>query len=185
MPAANSDLNPASARSSAPRPATISGRRMTVVVLITLLATGLLFYWVTTSYGTYNAARRQTDRTWRALAAVLDERYQQYDARLAQALAEKQIDAATEQRWKETRDSFSRTTLAGHQVEAAQTLEAAIAQLPPALRLPEDDSPELHKLTGDYAAAVATQRQVGQTAGSRMLKLMLSLPEPPEFKLAE
>lgn len=167
------------------QPATISGRRMTVLVLATLLVTGLLFYWVTTAYGTYNAARRQTDRTWRTLATALDKRYEQYEAAIKRAAAEEKIDRAAADRWQAARDRFKRTTLAAHQVEAARTLEASIAALPRSERLPDDDAPQLREPYTDYVAAVQNQRQVARHAGSRLLKLMLSLPEPLEFSLAE
>jgi hypothetical protein len=145
----------------------------------------VLFYWVTTAYGTYNAARRQTDRSWRTLAMALDQRYEHYEAAIERAAAEEAIDRAAAERWQAARDSFSRTTLTAHQVEAAQTLEATIATLPRPYRLPEDDSPQLRELYNDYVAAVQNQHKVAQHAGSRLLKLMLNLPEPPEFSLAD
>ena len=167
-----------------PAPATMSGKRITVVVLITLLLTGFLFYWVATSYASYNAARRQTDRSWRELAVLLGERYRQYDAQVDQALAEKELDAEQAERWRSARDSFSRTTLISHQAEAAQTLEAVIAQLPASFRLPEQDSPRVRELSSLYSSAAERQMEVGGSSGSQMLKLMLHLPDPPHFSLA-
>ncbi len=54
----------------------LSGKRLTITLMIVLLSTGGLFYWVTMAYSSYNAARRQTDREWRELATLLEARYE-------------------------------------------------------------------------------------------------------------
>ena len=170
---------------SAYLPGGISGKRMTIVVLLTLLVTGVLFYWVTMAYTEYNAARRETDRTWRELAPELDRRYQAIDDRLARADETLQITPEFAQQWRETRDAFSRTSQALRQIQAAERLEALIATLPLELRDVQPPASRLAQLTSKYSVAAAKQRAVGATSGSRLLKLMLSLPEPTEFRLAE
>lgn len=165
---------------------TVSGKRMTLVVLITMLVTGGLFYWVTTAYGTYNASRRQTDIAWRSLATVLDARYKQYDEAVTSAASTGSIEGLTSERWQVARDAFSRTTLSSHQIAAARDLEKIVEMLPAELRDAASDNADSLKSSADnYAKAVAIQRSVGHKTGSQLLKQMLVLPDPAEFQLAQ
>ena len=194
-------------------PTTISGQRMTIVVLLVLGLSGALFYWVTTAYSGYNAARRHTDRIWRDLASQLEPRYRRWDKQIAQAVDAHQLDMRIGERWHSARERFSATTLAYPQIEAAQALEQILVSLPTEARpkaadtsqssapqpaaQPASTSPTNSQQSNSlqvgadqsldyqpFLTAVAAQRAVGQTLGSRMLKLMLNLPDPPTFQPA-
>ena len=166
-------------------PAAVSGKRMTVVVLLTLLITGGLFYWVTLAYSAYNAARRETDRTWRELAPELSLRYRDLDRSIAEANDAREIDPQSLYKWAAARDAFSGTSQSLGQIEAAQTLEQLVASMPARVRGSQRPSPELERLAANYSSAATNQRAVGHRAGSRLLKTMLNLPDPPEFQITE
>ncbi|MCC6511639.1 MAG: hypothetical protein IT423_21245 [Pirellulaceae bacterium] len=166
-----------------PPPASLSGRRVTLVLLAILLGTGGLFYWVTVAYGAYNAARRQTDSTWHTLATELDLRYRSIDKRVAQGVDATEIDMRLGEKWRVARDKFSGTSLNSLQITAACELEELIDQLPkPAMAQPASDP--LQRALEDFNQAANAQRNVGQTAGSKLLKLLLNLPDPPKFELS-
>lgn len=167
----------------------VSGKVLTVVMILILLATGGLFYGFTTAYANYNAARRQTERCWRELATILDLRYRRWDVVIDRSVEAGKVAPQTVERWRAGRDRFSGTALPAQQVPAAQSLEELIGLLPSELssELPADakGNGELKKLTDEYSQAFANQKRVGQSLGSRMLKLLLNLPDPSEFGVME
>lgn len=181
---AAADSRPSNA-SQVPKAPGVSGKRLTVVTLIALLVTGALFYWVATSYATYNAARRQTDAAWRALAIDLDARYRAFDSGVARGVESGSIDAPAGTSWRNTLDAFSGTSLSVHQIQAARDLEAIIQSLPGELKPSIEQSNELKSHATQYASAAAHQRAVGQSAGSLLIKRMLVLPDPLDFQIAE
>jgi hypothetical protein len=170
--------------SATPAPAAISGKALTLVMLVILLVTGALFYWFTMAYADYNAARRKTDRAWRELVPGLDVRYRAYDLNIAQRIDNREIEAQTAQEWLAARDRFSGTVLTAHQIPAAQSLEDLIAALPPSPVANQPDPLPLLKLSNEYTQAAVNQQVVGQSLGSKLLKLFLNLPEPHEFDIA-
>ncbi len=155
----------------------ISGKRLTVVVVATLLTTGFFFYWLTTAYAAHNAARRETERRWRELATVLAERYRALDGVIAKGVDSREVDMRLGERWRSLRDRFSGTGLSVQQAAAAEELETLMSQLPASLA--DEPTETLREASHRYTAAVEHQKQLGRTAGSRMLKLMLNLPDPP------
>lgn len=169
---------------SARLPAQFSGRRLTIVVLLLLLLTGGLFYWVTIAYSQYNAARRETDRAWRELAPQLDSRYAAIDRAIGEMKTAEGLDAPEAAEWSAARNAFAGTSKSLRQVDAAARLEQVLAALPAKVRQEAPASAELETLVSAYSEAAARQRAIGQTAGSLMLKTMLNLPEPAEFRLA-
>ena len=166
-------------------PPSISGKRLTITVLIALLITGGLFFWVATAYGTYNAARRQTDRAWRELAPELRMRYRALDASIAEAVGDERLEPDIAAKWTAAHDTFSGTSQSRFQLVAAQKLEQLVAGLPSELRTQHPISLRAAELARAHAEAAAHQRAVGQTWGSRLLKSMLYLPEPEDLVLVE
>ena len=169
--------------SSAPATRAFSGKRLTIVLLIVLLSTGGLFYWVTTSYSTYNAARRQTDRDWRELATLLESRYAAIDQRIAQAAAQQNIDDKLLAEWRAARDTFKGTGISGLQIASAEKVESVIDQLPKSIDASDTLSPELSSSLEKYESSAKKQREIGGTTGSRLLKIMLNLPDPKDISL--
>lgn len=168
---------------SPPPPKVISGKLLTTAMLVILLATGGLFYAFTTAYANYNAARRQTERCWRELADELNQRYQRLDLEIARSVDAGQVEINMREQWRSTRDRFSGTSLSSHQIAAAQALEALVGQLQLKIQLNEQEANTYKKLAEEYSLASSKQTRVGQSLGSRMLKLLLNLPDPPEFVL--
>lgn len=161
----------------------LSGKRLTIVLMIILLSTGGLFYWVTTAYTTYNAARRQTDRDWRALATLLENRYREFDQRISAAVEQQKVDAQLGDQWRVARDAFTGTGISDRQIESATKVEAVIDSLPDSIANGQSESDELKQAAEKYELSAQHQRQIGQTAGSKLLKIMLNLPDPKDIKL--
>ncbi len=178
---------------SVPRlPRAIPGKPLTLVVLAVLGTCGFFFYAVVNSYAAYNAARRQTDSSWRELAGKLDIRYRQLDRLIAKGVDGGTIDMRLGEKWRSVRDAFSGTSLSNQQTAAACELESLLAQMPQQVIASDAETDSGAKPTSElieavekYQAAAANQREIGQTAGSRLLKSMLILVEPPKFELAE
>lgn len=160
----------------------VSGKRLTIVLMIVLLSTGGLFYWVTTSYSAYNAARRQTDRDWRELATLLETRYRILDQRIGPA-DQPTVEAKLSQEWRAARDAFTGTGISSLQVESAEKVESVIERLPDSVAASETVSDELKSALGKYEKSARHQREMGSTAGSRLLKIMLNLPDPKDIQL--
>lgn len=160
----------------------LSGKRLTIVLMIVLLSTGGLFYWVTTSYSVYNAARRQTDRNWRELATLLESRYRTVDVRLS-AAEQPAIDTALVEQWRSARDQFTGTGISGLQMDSAVKVEAVLSQLPETVVAATEPSEELKSAIAKYDQSAIAQRAIGKTAGSRLLKVMLNLPDPKDFEV--
>lgn len=161
----------------------LSGKRLTIVLMIILLGTGGLFYWVTTAYTTYNAARRQTDRDWRALATLLENRYREFDQRITAAVEQQKIEAQLGEQWRAARDAFTGTGISDRQIESATKVEAVIDSLPDSIAAGQSESAELKQAVEKYELSAQQQRQIGQTAGSKLLKIMLNLPDPKDIEL--
>ncbi len=161
-----------------------SGKRLTVVLLLVLLSTGGLFYWVTTAYGSYNATRRQTDRDWRELASALELRYQAFDKRVATGVSDQTVDPKLAEQWRAARDAFVGTGIVSLQVDAARQVEQLIDQLPGPLQQ-EPVSDDLSSALAQYQQSSVHQREVGSSLGSKVLKLLLNLPDPHEFSLTK
>ena len=172
---------------TSPQPASvISGKLLTVGLLVVLLTTGGLFYWFTTSYANYNAARRQTERAWRTLVVELDLRYRQWDIAVARGVDANAIDMRLGERWRTARDRFMGTALPAIQIPAAQAIEQLIDEIPD--QITSDGPPDRSKaveLSEDYAQSASQQYDTGKSTGSRMLKLILNLPDPPTFELSK
>ena len=168
--------------SSSPPNRSYSGKRLTIVLMIVLLSTGGLFYWVTTAYTTYNAARRQTDRDWRELATLLETRYRKLDERLA-SVGEPNLDKQLIEDWRAARDTFTGTGISGLQIQSAEKVEAVIERLPDAISAKDTLGDELNSALVKYEESAKHQRAVGQTLGSRLLKVMLNLPDPKDIVL--
>lgn len=166
-------------------PGGLPGKGLTVTLLLVLAISGAMFYWVTTAYSDYNAARRETDRTWRAMAVELDVRYRHFDNQFEQAFANKTIDAEVAGDWRRNRDAFARTAQSTRQIEEAQKLEDTIEVLSHNVVVPAVGTAHLHQLADLYEQAAGQQRTLGRSAGSRLLKSMLNLPEPEPFRLAQ
>lgn len=158
----------------------LSGKRMTIVLMLILLSTGGLFYWVTTAYSVYNAARRQTDRDWRELATLLETRYRELDQRITEANPSV-VDPQLRDDWKAARDQFQGTGISRLQIDSAEKVEAIVARLPESLAT--TPSAELAGARAKYDQSAQQQRAIGQTAGSKLLKVMLNLPDPKDFAL--
>ncbi len=166
--------------SSTPLQGSFSGKRLTIVLMIVLLATGGLFYWVTTSYSTYNAARRQTDRDWRELATLLEVRYRTINERVATV-----ADESIARQWRTARDQFTATGISQLQIQSAREAEAVIGELPQTVTTEDTVSEELKLAVDKYEQSADHQRAVGRTLGSRLLKVMLNLPDPIDIELMQ
>ena len=159
-----------------------SGKRLTIVLMIVLLGTGGLFYWVTTAYTTYNAARRQTDRDWRELATLLEARYRTIDERIA-SVEQPNLDKQLVDDWRSARDSFTGTGISGLQIQSAEKIESVIERLPDSIPAKDTLGEDLKNAVAKYEVSANHQRAVGQTLGSRLLKVMLNLPDPTDIVL--
>ncbi len=93
------------------------------------------------------------------------------------------MDAALQEEWRSVRDAYTGTGIRGLQIDSAIQAESIIGRLPVAISASQPPSEELVKAITKYDQSAERQRAIGQTAGSRLLKIMLNLPDPKSFAL--
>ena len=179
-------------------PAGISGRKLVITLLAVLLLFGSCLVYVLTTYDRLEQIRGDCDSAWRALATLLEMRYQPAEKAVAAAVDAGTVSMEAGERFRLAIDAFHGTASSLQQSKAAQRVEDAWPNLPretsrenalgdsaQSQALAEAISPALRNAIDEYNACQRREREILDSIGGRVLDLFLELPEPTEFRASQ
>lgn len=158
----------------------VSGKRLTVVLLLSLVLGGAGISYVLWTYNRIDSARRATEASWHAMVDDLAGRYRMLELEVAKRTDETTFDMAKAERFRLAIDGFRTTAQPELQVPYAQEIESCLE----GAKFVSDPESALSQAVADYNAAIeAHQNLIGSPAG-RFLGIFLNFPESKELKLA-
>lgn len=158
----------------------VSGRKVTVVVLLALAIVG---GWVSYSlwcYSQIDLARASSAQAWRTLAEELSGRYRTIESLIAKGVDEESIAMEDGEKFQILVDRFRTTVQFAGQYAAAQDLEGLLTDV---ADLPAANSSMLSALT-EFNDCMVNERSQLDRSGSRFLAFFLKFADPQELKLA-
>ncbi len=167
-------------------PGGVSGKRVTIWVVLALLGIGIGLSATLWTYNSLDAARAASAAAWRATTPLLDQRYRALEQQLAKAAAESTATVDFQQRFESAVDRFRTTSIAVDQVAAAENVEQLLGSsgFPKAALRANPPTTQLLARLADYNQQRLRERSLRESFGGRMLELFLSLPASTPFHLA-
>jgi hypothetical protein len=159
----------------------ISGRRLTLWVLVGLILIGLGISYTLWTYNQLDVARKQTAASWRDLTDQLSDRYREAGKLLLLQADEQKLDASFSQEFNVAIDHFRTTSLPKEQNAAALHVEQLIAS---AFASELSQPPELQMAVAAFNQSLERERNLLRSFGGRILDVFLNLSEPTAFELA-
>lgn len=161
----------------------MSGRRVTVTVLVGLVLVAAWLSYALWSYNRIDAARANTTVSWRELAEPLSKRYGRLEKEVAAGVDSREIDMQLGERFRLAIDRFRTTAQAPLQYVAAQDLEQVLAELASSgVELPPVSS-EVAAAIEKHNACLRQETELLASPGGRFLLLFLRFTEPVEFSV--
>lgn len=158
----------------------MSGRRVTSVVLASLLIVGGWLSYTLWTYNRIDVARANTAQSWRQLAEQLSVRYRGAESQIAAGVDERQIDMEFGERFRLAMDRFRTTAQSEPQFEAARELEDLLAEK----RIPAKSSGDLSAAVDQFNAKIDSESRVIDSVGGRFLSLFLHFQPSVKMELA-
>lgn len=167
-------------------PAGVSGKRVTIWVVLALLGIGIALSATLWTYNSLDAARDASAIAWREATVELDQRYRAVERQLAEAASEATVSADLRQRFELAVDRFRTTSIAVDQMAAAENVEQLLGSndFPAAVLRANPPTAELRARLDTYNQQRLRERELRESFGGRMLELFLSLPASTPFHLA-
>jgi hypothetical protein len=177
----------ASGTGNSPEPTVpgISGKRLTVWLLLALAAMGILISYTLWSYGRLDAHREETAVAWRAVTEELVPRYALAEGLVANEVARGEIPGEKGEQLRLAVDRFQTTSLTVEQEAAArevETLLATVVDKPLLEQLAPDTS--LQAAVEAYNASLARQSATIRSLGGRILSIFLYFPSVTPFSIS-
>ena len=155
----------------------ISGRKLTLALLLALLAVGGSLSYVLWTYNQVDREQRASEQAWLVLADLIDQRYRRQEATLTRQVDAGKLDTQIEERFRLALDRFRSTAQPEVQRAAAEEIEAILVE---AGRAEPPDEKTLQALH-DYNQRVAEFQQQMSSPGAAVLKRLLRLPNLRQF----
>jgi hypothetical protein len=160
----------------------ISGKRLTVVVLVALIGTGLLLTYTLSVYSQLDLARKRADAQWREVATMLDARYRQAELAVAKGVDSHAVKMEFGEKFRLAVDGFRTTTSSASQQHSSELLEQLLAAEAEALGAVGVAS-ELAQGIEAYNSHSSQIAKILASPGGRILDVFLGLPAPQPFRL--
>lgn len=174
----------------------LSGRRVTLVVVCSLLLVMIFVGYCLWVFNHLERSREQAVAAWRGVASELSLRNYAFEKVIAQGVDSQLIDIARGEKFRLSVDRFSTTTQIDKQIDAAQEVELRVqvirktlANRPEAADLIKEwdpiaiKPPRLSSALDAYADVVQKQKELLSSIGGRVLLLFVRLTQPREFQI--
>lgn len=167
----------------------ISGKRLTLAVLATLIGTGLLLTYTLYVYSQLDEARKRADAQWREVATLLDSRYRGAELAVAKGVDSGAVKMEFGEQFRLAIDGFRTTSDSTKQQQTAVKLEQLLASEAARLSIGGADSAAplksetpLLKSVEQYNADTAEITRILGTPGGKILDVFLGIPTPTPFE---
>lgn len=173
--------------SSTPPPPGISGKRVTLWVVVGLVAIGVSLSYTLWTYNKLDAARAQSALAWRSAIESLVERYRLADLGLAESVASGATSDAFGQQFQSAVDTFRTTSIVNEQVSAAERIEELLGsgEFPSQARQALPRSARLQSELDEYNQRRGVEQVLLRSLGGRILDIFLEFPDSQPFQLAK
>ncbi len=167
-------------------PPGISGKRITLWVIVGLVVIGGSLSYTLWTYNRFDAARAQSAQAWRGAIELLAERYHAAELGLAEGIAKGATSDAFGQELQTAVDTFRTTSIVNEQVSAAERIEELLGsgEFPSQARQALLSPTQLQAALDEYNLRRNRERVLLKTLGGRILDLFLEFPESQPFQLA-
>jgi hypothetical protein len=167
----------AESKSASPAVPGISGKKLTLGLIISLLLVGGVLSYVLWTYNRVDAVRRQREDAWQQLADALSDRYRSAEREVAQGVDAREIDMELGEKFRLAIERFRSTSQLDGQLAAALEMEQLLEKSDLTRRLNQSAAQPLQ----DYNQTVQALDRLLTTAGGKILLLFLNFSEPVEF----
>lgn len=161
----------------------MSGRRVTLIVLLLLIVIGVILSYTLWSYGQLGAIRKHKQAAWAELREPLADRYRVLEKIVAAGVDDTSIPMAWGEKFRLAVDSFRTTAQVTYQYDAAIEVEKLLAEAEFAFPAAAQDS-SLTEAVERFNAQLDRETQQLTTPGCQLLDVFLEFPPPGQFKLA-
>lgn len=182
------ERHPASAATAGPPG--ISGKRLTLGVLVALVLIGVSLSYTLWTYNELDRARRTSVTAWRAVTEHLAQRYRTAEKMVAEGVDNRQLDMEFGEKFRLAIDAFRTTSLPEEQVNAAERLEQLLAAEDIAAKDIAAGGAELEPLPAaaeaeieSYNLAREREKELLESWGGRLLDVFLKFEVPRPFSV--
>ncbi len=159
----------------------VSGKHLTVGVIISLFAILALLLYSLSAYSRLDQAHDASAECWREVASGLDGRYRQAEKLVAEAIDTQRVKIEFGERFRLAIDGFRTTSQPNLQQANALELENLLAGQSGLSTLAWP--PELVARIDAYNAALAEVAGIQSSLGGRLLNIFLGLEVPEPFEI--
>ncbi len=183
-------MNSTPTRSNPPAPG-VSGKRVTLIVLLGLFLVGGFLSYTLWTYNRFDDARKSTTLAWRELTEQLAMRYRVAEKIIAKRVDSRETKMEFGERFQLAVERFRTTARTADQFVAAQSLEELLRS--DDFRSPLESGNEETKLTqpGELLAAIDAfnlcrdrERMLLESPGGKTLDVFLKFDTTDHFQLA-
>ncbi|QDV22768.1 hypothetical protein [Aureliella helgolandensis] len=178
MATANADDTP-----NTPPPG-VSGRRITAIVILSLVVGGAFLSYELWSYNRLDAARAATQQAWRSLTDPLSQRYRKIELAVAERVDSESLDMAWAEKFRLTVDRFRTTALPDLQFQTSQELEELLSVSTLSPEVLQTENVQLADALRSYNRTLDQERQLLHSPACKFLGIFLKFNEPVELQLA-
>lgn len=170
-------------------PPGVSGKRLTIVIILAMAALGLVISSTLWTYNRLDATRKQTAASWRSVTEELGPRYRAAEKVVAKQVDERELPMELGERFRLAIDRFRTTSLPKEQHAAAVALERFLASEDfRSHAFAENEnamspSPELQQAITAYNRDLQRERDLLNSIGGRFLDFFMAFPEQAAFEL--
>jgi hypothetical protein len=166
-------------------PPGISGKRLTVWVLVALGLIAISLSYTLWSYNRLEIARYASHAAWREVTEHLSSRYRVAERNVAKAVDGRQLPMEIGEKFRLAIDAFRTTSLPDQQFAAAERVEGLLAEESLA-----DVHAALPQLSNESLAAIdafnqhrSLEQQLLNSWGGRILDIFLKFESPSQFSV--
>ncbi len=166
-------------------PPGISGKRLTVWVLVGLAIIGVSLSTTLWTYNQLDVARRESTVAWRGVAEHLSGRYRAAERTVASGVGSRELKMEFGEKFRLAIDAFRTTSLPEEQLTAAERVENLLASsdyAPWIASLPASPD-EMQAAIADYNLARQRESILLESWGGRVLDIFLKFDPPRPFAL--
>lgn len=169
-----------------PPPPGISGKRVTIWVILGLVVIGVSLSYTLWTYNRLDAARARSALAWRNAIESLAERYRAAELGLAESVAGGATSEAFSQQFQSAADTFRTTSMVNEQVAAAERIEELLGsvEFPSQVRQALPSAAQLQSELDKYTQLRKRELVLLNSLGGRILDIFLEFPNSPPFQLA-
>lgn len=168
-------------------PASYSGRRVTQVVILLMVALGGTLAYALWSYAQLENIRKDQRAAWATMREPLVGRYREIEKSVAVGVDSGSIPIIWAEKFRLAVDAFRTTAQAPDQYAAAEAVENLLIESgrwkPPALEVPKP-SEEVSNSLAAFNSQLVRESQQLQSPGCQLLDIFLEFRQPGKFDLA-